>query len=94
MQSTSPADLTSVPIHRHGEYARKTVDRLLIRIVTMRDRYFASGRDIELEHRDGASRRMAIHQESNCQSPKSDFFGFIHHHSVLHPTLADGGKRR
>lgn len=79
------ADVGSSPFHGESQYALKSVDCLLVGVMTVRDRHFRSSRDIELEHRDGPSRRLALEQEANCQPPNPDLFSCARHDELLPP---------
>jgi hypothetical protein len=59
-QHLSRADLGLFFTDRLGQHALKSVNRLLVSVVTVRDGHSGCGRDIELEDCNGTSRRLAL----------------------------------
>src|SRR5215203_695738 len=79
-QHIARADVDPLSVERPAQHAFEPVDRLLITVMAVRARHPGSGRDVELEDRDGTSRRLALEPESDRHPPDPDLFVWHRHH--------------
>src|SRR5215208_5741120 len=80
-QHLARTDLGLLSVDRPGQYALKTVDRLLVTVMAVRNGHSGLGWDVEFEDCDRTSRRLALQYESNRQLPDTDLFAWARRHA-------------